>query len=278
MDRIQRYEVFRPGIIPIAANDVPAHNGIPEHIHEFLELAVVSRGSGVHVTPGGSVPISVGSVIFIRPGIWHSYQQPDDLWTFNLYLGRGLLQTQFAWIIDYPELAQALFQGQPNLGSLSAEVTARVLDWLKQVRDAPAERAPTVVGLASCVLDALSEVVAAAPHDAETSAVARSVITMMDLMRGDLRRRWSIGDLAQSVHGSEAFVYRAFKNHLGMSPMAWLQQERGEHFATELTQTRHAISTIGRSVGWDDPNYASRRFRTLFGMTPTEYRRRFARD
>lgn len=277
MDRIQRDEVFRPGIIPIAANDVPAWTGIAEHTHEFLELAVVSRGSGVHVTPGGAVPISVGSVIFIRPGIWHAYQLPEDLWTFNLYLGRGLLQTQFAWIIDFPELAQALFQGQPNLGRLSPDATTRALDWLEQIRRAPAERALTLIGLTTCVLDSLSEVVAAAPHDAETSAIARSVITMMDLMRTDLARRWTIGDLAQAVHGSEAFVYRAFKNHLGMSPMAWLQQERGEHFATELTHTRHAIATIGRSVGWDDPNYASRRFRALFGIAPTEYRRRFAR-
>jgi AraC-like DNA-binding protein len=33
---------------------------------------------------------------------------------------------------------------------------------------------------------------------------------------------------------------------------------------------------VGRSGGWHDPNYAARRFRATYGISPTEYRRRFA--
>ena len=43
--------------------------------------------------------------------------------------------------------------------------------------------------------------------------------------------------------------------------MAWLDQLRGEAAARLLVQTDLPVSEIGRTVGWTDPNYASRRFR-----------------
>ena len=87
MRSIQRHEVFTPGRLPIAANEVPALDGIPEHMHEYLELAVVSRGYGLHRTRGNATRLEPGSVILIRPGTWHAYWEPDELWTFNVYLG-----------------------------------------------------------------------------------------------------------------------------------------------------------------------------------------------
>jgi AraC family L-rhamnose operon transcriptional activator RhaR len=46
--------------------------------------------------------------------------------------------------------------------------------------------------------------------------------------------------------------------------------------AVRLAAGRGSVSEIGRAVGWPDPNYAARRFRATYGMSPTEYRRRFA--
>jgi AraC-like DNA-binding protein len=45
---------------------------------------------------------------------------------------------------------------------------------------------------------------------------------------------------------------------------------------TEVSPERATVSEIGRAVGWPDPSYAARRFRATYGVSPTEYRRRFA--
>ncbi len=278
MHTMQRVEVFKAGALQIAANNVSAEDGIPEHTHEFLELAVVSRGSGVHVTHGSRVPLETGSVVFIRPGTWHSYQETDDMWTFNLYLGSGLLHREFAWIHEYPALSRALLRGTPNLGRFDPDMTQQVLAWLEQIRNLPTRRRPSFVGLADCVLDSLQELTVRSSRDADIVSVAKAVTIMMRLMRQDLAARWTIDDLAQAVNASTSFVHRAFRSNVGMSPMAWLQQERGEAFATLLAHTDKTISEIGHAVSWDDPNYASRRFKALYGITPTEYRLRFAND
>ena len=270
--------MFRAGALQIAANDVSAEEGIPEHVHEFLELAIVSRGHGVHVTHGSRLPVDVGSVFFIRPGTWHSYQETDGMWTFNLYLGPGLLHRELAWVHDYPVLSRMLLRDLPNLGCLSPELTQTVMGWLAQIRSCPTRRVGTLIGLTACVLDSLHELAPRTARDADTVTIAKAVVTMMSLMRSDLKAKWTVQDLCDAVQFSSSFVYRAFRGNVGIAPMAWLQQERGEYFATQLLNTSHSISEIGSMVSWDDPNYASRRFRALYGMTPTEYRARFASE
>jgi AraC family L-rhamnose operon transcriptional activator RhaR len=273
---IQRREVFRPGTLPIAANEVPALTGIPEHTHEFLEMAIVSRGRGLNVTRGRVTPIEVGSVILIRPGVWHAYREPEDLWTFNLYLAPELLQRELSWVVEYPQLSHALLRGDENLGVLSPEETAMGVGWLGQIRDLPAgTHAPRMTGLVNCVLDLIWSS-AATNGGALDSTIAKTVVSMMNTMQGDLARKWSIEDLASGINASPAVVHRQFKAHVGMSPMAWLHQARGEAVAAELILSGRPVAEIGRLVGWPDPNYLSRRFRSLFGMSPTEYRRRFA--
>lgn len=262
--------------MPIAANEVPALTGIPEHTHEFLELAIVSRGSGLNVTRGRVTPIEVGSVVLIRPGIWHAYREPDELWTFNLYLAPELLQRELSWVVEYPQLSHALLRGDENMGILDREQTVLGVGWLQQIRDLPVgTHAPRLTGLVSCVLDLItaSNVTSAGALD---STNAKTVVSMMNTMHGDLARKWSIDDLALEINASPAVVHRQFKAHVGMSPMAWLHQDRGEAVAAELILSDRPVAEIGRLVGWPDPNYLSRRFRSLFGMSPTEYRQRFA--
>jgi AraC family L-rhamnose operon transcriptional activator RhaR len=272
---IRRSEVFPRGSIPIAARDVPAFHGVPEHTHDYLEIAVVSRGRGTHVTAEGRHPIHLGSVILIRPGTAHAYEEPEDLSTFNLYLAPELLHRELSWVIEYPELARALLGGRPNAGELDRASSDRVLTWLEQIAMfAGTAHSAALVGLTSCVLDSFTQLAEKSDFSLD-STIARSVITMMSLMQSDLSFAWSIADLTRATNTSSSVVHRAFNAHVGTSPMSWLNRARSERFATELVLTQLPIAGIGRLVGWDDPNYASRRFKAEFGLTPTEYRRRF---
>ena len=157
---IRRYEVFRPGSLPISANNAPAFEGIPKHTDDYLEIAIVSVGTGTHVTRDGRLPIQRGSVILIRRGSWHAYRDPENLSTFNLYLTPELLHRELSWIVEYTELARALLGGHPNLGVLDNDACGRVLDWLEQIRQhARAGHAPTLIGLKTCVLDSFTHLV-----------------------------------------------------------------------------------------------------------------------
>ncbi len=49
--------------------------------------------------------------------------------------------------------------------------------------------------------------------------------------------------------------------------MQFLAKIRAERAAILLLRTRRDISKIGRQVGWGDPNYFARRFKSYFGTS-----------
>jgi AraC-like DNA-binding protein len=57
--------------------------------------------------------------------------------------------------------------------------------------------------------------------------------------------------------------------------MAYLRRRRLELAAGLLLRTRRSVAEVGDLVGWPDANYFTRRFRSQFGVSPTDYRRRF---
>ena len=85
---------------------------------------------------------------------------------------------------------------------------------------------------------------------------------------------WRLADLARAVNLDPAYLGRLFAQCTGSTPMGFLARLRAERAAALLVNSALPAARVGAAVGWDDPTYFARRFRTLVGLTPTEYRRR----
>lgn len=100
------------------------------------------------------------------------------------------------------------------------------------------------------------------------------VVTAVRVLRHRQCDPWTLGSLAEEVHLSRSQLLRAFDATLGRSPMAYLRQLRAQEMARLFDCTDLSIAEAARSVGWSDPNYASRCFRADHRVSPTELRRR----
>src|SRR5260221_6621753 len=49
------------------------------HDHDFVELVLISGGSGTHLTPYGSMEIHSGALFVLQPFVWHGYFDSDGL-------------------------------------------------------------------------------------------------------------------------------------------------------------------------------------------------------
>lgn len=63
-----------------------------------------------------------------------------------------------------------------------------------------------------------------------------------------------------------------FKEQIGKSPMAYIKELRLTTAARKLLVSNDNISDISYEVGYEDPNYFIREFKSAFGYTPKQYR------
>jgi AraC family L-rhamnose operon transcriptional activator RhaR len=275
MELYRRRDVFVAPDEEVGAARIAVDADIPQHTHDFVEVAFVLAGRARHRSAAGAPILQRGSVVIVRPGSWHAYDLLEPLTVVNLYIAPELLHSDLSWILEHPVLAAALLRGGVRSGSISDEVLARATVWLTQLETlAPPRRRPALLGLTSCILAELVDTELAGPP-VSTRASSPFVRRAMALLAEDISRPWTIAALATETRISQPHLHRSFRSEVGISPLAWLEQLRGETAARLLVQTDLPVSRIGRAVGWTDPNYASRRFRALYAMTPTEYRRRF---
>ncbi|GAA1116838.1 hypothetical protein GCM10009630_13200 [Kribbella jejuensis] len=107
------------------------------------------------------------------------------------------------------------------------------------------------------------------------AAVHPGVEHAMRVLEADLAEPWTLERLGARVNLAPGYLVRVFGKSVGMSPMAYLNRIRAERAAGLLIETELPVATIGAAVGWHDPSHATRRFRSTFGLSPSQYRAAF---
>lgn len=81
----------------------------------------------------------------------------------------------------------------------------------------------------------------------------------------------SLEDVATQVGLSAAHLSRVLSNETGKSFIEHLSDYRIARAKAELASGRMSVKEVGAAVGYLDPNYFSRAFKRVAGMTPSEY-------
>ena len=82
--RLTRAEVFSHSHLALDLKRIHRHPNTGVHSHEFSELVVVLRGTGIHVTPGGEYPIGAGDAFVLHGDEAHGYMNTEDLDLVNI--------------------------------------------------------------------------------------------------------------------------------------------------------------------------------------------------
>ena len=87
----------------------------------------------------------------------------------------------------------------------------------------------------------------------------------------------TVAETAAYVFLSQGYFTRAFRDEFGISPMNYLMQIRIEAACRLLTKKEIKVSGIATSVGFSSPQRFNVAFRKQKGMTPMEYRHKYAK-
>lgn len=245
------------------------------HGHDYVELAVVLGGVGDHVTGDGTVRLRRGHAVAVRAGDWHGWDAPRDLVVANVYVDQMLLRAglaPFAWqpalrMLAWPVPAQP----SPGAADLGATALTQVENAVNALTDREGVTPTAAVGHLLVVLGTLADAVRM-PASTDAHPLVLDAVRRLE---SDLTRDWTVPALARAVGVSDAHLSRSFQRAFGAAPIEVLTGLRAERAAAHLIASDAPVALIGRRVGWPDPNYFARRFKSVHGASPSDYRARF---
>jgi len=291
--RVMRYtreDYFPIGAFPLYLNRTPHEGDFRAHDHDFMEIQLVLRGHGMHVTAAGAKKLERGDVIVMRPGIWHAYRDCEQLEVYNCCFGVELLRRELAWSLDDPVLRTVLHtsthRAEARSGILT-RLTPTTLQWCERQLDVlhqemvqhPFQHPARKIAQLVLVFDALGSSVQLEDRLPEKpSRRAPALVSQATLLlESRLAYSWTSEELSQRLGLSVTYFVRIFKTVTGLAPLSYLTALRAERAAELLMRSDLSIEHIALEVGWGNSSYFARRFKQHFGLSAREYRLRFVR-
>jgi len=109
------------------------------------------------------------------------------------------------------------------------------------------------------------------PKDRGLDASAK-IADSIAYMTQNLNRPLQVSTLAALVNISPSHYFALFKRHTGHAPMDYFTRLRMEEARRLLDTTQSSVKEVAAALGYDDPFYFSRVFKSVNRLAPSNYR------
>ena len=102
--------------------------------------------------------------------------------------------------------------------------------------------------------------------------VSEKIEESIAYMTQNLNRPLQVSTLAALVNISPSHYFALFKRHTGRAPMDYFTRLRMEKARRLLDTTASSVKEVAAALGYDDPFYFSRVFKSVNQLAPSNYR------
>ncbi len=276
-------DVFNPPNSPVAMARRTPQWAFDMHTHDFSELVVIVGGKGMHLTENETYPVQRGDVFIITGDQSHGYDQLEDLNLINIYYDKSSLNMPMHDLLTLPGYT-ALFTLEPvyrkkhrfssKLRLMEEEISAvgEMVDRMDK------ELSGQQQGYQFLVCAVFMQIVGYISRsyeqsDSQTSQSLLRIAESIGFIENNYDQEITLDQLARIAHMSRRSFQRIFKTIIGDSPINYLLRLRLSQAKDLLHDTGMNITQIAFETGFQDSNYFSRRFRSMYGLSPMQYRR-----
>lgn len=231
-----------------------------------FQLIFISEGRGSFRDRGVSYDVEPGSMILIKPGIWHSYAPSKETGWTEYYV--GFVGDMFSRVVS---------DGFPSGGGIrlmgeNADKIATVFD--KMMCYARADGKDVDFLMKSILMLLISETVFAgvsSPQENDNRFILLS--KARKYMEEHTDEKINLNDLANNLNVSYSTFKNTFKSMTGLSPVEFLKRLRITKAKYLLSTTGKPVKAIGMECGFGTSEYFCNCFREETGISPLEFRR-----
>lgn len=241
-----------------------------EERHGHITIAAVLEGTFNYRADTGNALLYPGS--FLLGNIGTCYQCGHDHSTGDRCVALHLTPDYFG------DVAASVSRfGRFRFPTAMLPAIAKLLPWAatfetRAAADDPLAIDETVLHLVETVIATICGSSATAGR--YSARDAQRISDVVSFVEQDPTEPIDLAALAGLAGMSKYHFLRMFRRMTGMTPYQYLLGVRLRRAAMRLATTREPVSAIAFDSGFGDLSTFNARFRTTFGVSPTEYRRR----
>jgi len=243
------------------------------HRHRCLEITYCAQGSVKFDCNGRAYSIIPGDVFISRPEDAHRLRgNPKGAKLYWIFLKLpkcgerllGLDEEESRWLVKVLKaLPRKAFSAPMEVGACYARLFT-ILD---------AEKPQSVARRLKLQAAAIQLLIALAEAGATATESARDIRfqTLVDRMRREPRKAFSMAEVAAELRCSPNTVRAHFRKYTGLSPQSFMMKCRIHKAQDLLREGRLSVTEIACELGFSSSQNFAIRFRQETGMSPTAW-------
>jgi AraC-like DNA-binding protein len=217
-------------------------------------------------THEGTCPIHEGSIILLRPNVWHRYRPLEQTGWMEHYVG------------FIGEIADKIMKSSELLTEshvIQIGFQENIMNSFQEIFNYAVTERPGYHQVCSgLVVQILGQIISLKKSENFRHSILEKAIQKACLIiRDNPSRNLNIEELAGDLNINYSLFRKTFKKYTGLSPMQYHTALRMKQAIYLLTNTDLSIKEISFNLGFCSVFYFSKLFKEKTGKTPSDYRR-----
>jgi len=261
------------------------------HKHDFIEIAYVNSGRGIHVVGNEKYPVSKGDLSIINYDIPHVFIQDNDdcegdFIVFNCIFKPEFIDYSLINSTDFKDITTSLLfntffiEEKPAINlKLSGVNQSEIEDIYRKMQieyfTKPKGYVNTLRAYLILLLTKIFRILESSNESQSISTHKSEIIkkAVEFLKENYSSQHLNMEEVAMRSFLSRSYFSRLFKDVTGQNFSEYLQNLRISEACILLKTTDKKITDIISDVGFKDVKHFNRLFKKITGKTPREYRK-----
>ncbi|HJR32827.1 MAG TPA: AraC family transcriptional regulator [Pseudomonas sp.] len=237
------------------------------HAHEHFSIGAITAGRSTYIHEQSQFEVAAGTVVLMNPGDVHACNPIDDQpWSYLM------LYVETPWLTDLQHQLGFSQDSAFRRFSITHNRDLELFTGLKNLYEVLVDQQQDVLCKHSAAVEFFTEVQQRLnPVDQPLREANFKLERAADYIRDNCTQTLKLEDICEAAQLSPSYLIRAFKQHYGMTPHAFLINRRIQ-FARDRLRSGRLIADVALEAGFADQAHFQRAFKQHLAATPGQYR------
>lgn len=237
------------------------------HSHAHFSIGAITAGRSIYVHEQSTFDVAAGTVVLMNPGDVHACNPIDNQpWSYLM------LYVETPWLTDLQHQLGFSTELEFRRFSTTHLNDARLFRALQGLYATLVDEQQDVLRKQSAAVEFFSDLqLRLNPAEQPLREPNFKLERAADFIREHCTDLLSLEDICTAAQLSPSYLIRAFKQHYGMTPHAFVVNQRIQ-FARERLRSGQLIADVALEAGFADQAHFQRAFKQHLAATPGQYR------